>query len=138
MSIPALKSIMHVDDSADIRALVEHALERDGRYSLHFCESEAEALERAPQVAPDLLLLDSILPDSSGVELYKRLRQQPGLEKTPVIFLTTQAETLDLSSFMRVGAIDVIPKPFDVNALGEWIEESWRNHWSGTSPLSQV
>ncbi|MGE0486363.1 MAG: response regulator [Gammaproteobacteria bacterium] len=130
MNAPPLKKILHVDDSDDIRELVRHGLERDGRYTLMFCASAAEALDRAPAFTPDLLLLDSIMPDISGVGLYEQLRAQPGLANTPVIFLTTQAETLDFTSFLRVGAIDVIGKPFDVATLADTVEEIWREHWA--------
>ncbi|MEQ8661662.1 MAG: response regulator [Gammaproteobacteria bacterium] len=128
MSTPPLKKILHVDDSPDIRELVRHGLERGGNYTLMFCASADEALTRAPQFAPDLLLLDSVMPGISGIALYEQLRQSPALAATPVIFLTTQAETLDLTSFLRAGAIDLIPKPFDVDSLAETIEEIWRDH----------
>ncbi len=107
------------------------ALERDDRFEVEFCASAAEAIERAANVAPDLLLLDSVMPDTTGVALYEELRRQPALAEVPVVFLTTQAETLDLSSFLKVGAIDVIPKPFDVATLADAIDEIWRDHWSG-------
>ncbi|MCP5200266.1 MAG: response regulator [Gammaproteobacteria bacterium] len=130
MTPPPLKKILHVDDSDDIRELVRHGLERDDKYTLMFCASTDEAIDRAPTFGPDLLLLDSIMPDISGVGLYEKIRAQPGLENTPVIFLTTQAETLDFTSFLRVGAIDVIGKPFDVNTLADTIDEIWREHWA--------
>jgi len=130
MSTPPLKKILHVDDSPDIRELVRHGLEMGGHYTLMFCESAEEAIEKAPQFTPDLLLLDSVMPGITGINLYKQLRESPALADTPVIFLTTQAETLDLTSFLRAGAIDLIPKPFDVDTLAETIEEIWREHHS--------
>lgn len=130
MTAPPLKKILHVDDSDDIRELVRHGLERAAGITLMSCASAGEALDRASAFAPDLLLLDSIMPDISGVQLYEQLRACPGLAETPVIFLTTQAETLDFTSFLRVGAIDVIGKPFDVNTLADTVEEIWREFWA--------
>lgn len=130
MSTPPLKKILHVDDSQDIRELVRHGLDRNGRFELAFCANSHEAIDKAPAFAPDLLLLDSVMPDTSGTQLYARLKALPGLENTPVVFLTTEAETLDFTSFIKAGALDVIGKPFDVDALADTLEEIWREHWS--------
>lgn len=110
---------------------MRHGLERNPRFELKFCASADEALAKAADFAPDLLLLDSRMPDITGTELYERLREQPALAHTPVIFLTTQAETLDLGRFLKVGAIDIIPKPFDVSTLADTLEEIWREHFAG-------
>ena len=131
MSLPPLRRILHVDDSDDIRELVRHGFEKAGKFELMSCGSSAEALAAAPEFEPDLLLLDSLMPDISGVELIRKIKANPALAETPVILLTTQAETMDFRTFIEVGAIDVIGKPFDVDELPDTLEEIWREHWTG-------
>ncbi len=125
-----LKNILYVEDEADIRAVARLALEAVGGFSVTICSSGAEALERAPDVRPDLILLDVMMPGMDGVDTLRALRDLPETATTPVIFMTAKAQQSEIRNFRELGALDVIPKPFDPMALSDQIRKIYRaaNH----------
>lgn len=131
MEAPPLNKILHVDDSPDILEIVNYCLAKAGTTELLLCGSGEEALEKAEAFAPDLMLLDSLMPTMTGIELHRLMGENPKLADIPTIFLTSEAETVNINSFLQAGAIDIISKPFDVSTLADTIEEIWREHWQG-------
>lgn len=120
--------ILYVEDEADIREVAEFALEDEG-FELLFCSSGEDALAKAPAFAPDLILLDVMMPGLDGPGTLKRLRELPGLETTIVAFLTAKVQPSEVSEFLSLGAIEVIAKPFDPMSLPDKIRELLvRNH----------
>ena len=118
-----LRSILYVEDEADIQAVARLALEAVGGFSVTICSSGAEAVERAPEVRPDLILLDVMMPGMDGVNTLRALREIPEMAATPVIFITAKAQQSEIRHFRELGALDVIAKPFDPMALSDQIRE---------------
>ncbi len=118
-----LKTILYVEDEADIQAVARLALEAVGGFSVTICSSGAEAVERAPEVRPDLILLDVMMPGMDGVNTLRALREIPETAATPVIFMTAKAQQAEIRTFRELGALDVIAKPFDPMALSDRIRE---------------
>ena len=118
-----LRSILYVEDEADIQAVARLALEAVGGFSVTICSSGAEAVERAPEVRPDLILLDVMMPGMDGVNTLRALRKIPEMAATPVIFITAKAQQSEIRHFRELGALDVIAKPFDPMALSDQIRE---------------
>ncbi|MBQ0721532.1 MAG: response regulator [Gammaproteobacteria bacterium] len=114
--------ILYVEDEADIREVAEFALEDEG-FDLLFCASGQEALEQVVAFAPDLILLDVMMPGMDGPSTLGQLRQLPGLAETAVAFLTAKVQPREVESFLALGALEVIAKPFDPMALPEQIRE---------------
>ena len=121
----ALNRILHVDDDSDIQEITRLSLESIGGLTVETCSSAAEALRRAPVFRPDLLLLDVLMPDMDGVELLRRLKEEAGLGEVPVVFMTSKVETIDLTRYLRAGALDIITKPFDYQTLPDSLREIW-------------
>lgn len=117
--------LLYVEDEADIREIAEFALEDEG-FDIIFCESGEQALEKAGTFQPDVILLDVMMPGMDGPTTLKNLRELPGLETTPVIFLTAKVQPNEIQSFIKLGAIDVIPKPFDPMTLASQIRDTLR------------
>ena len=115
--------LLYVEDEADIREIAEFALE-DEDFDIIFCESGEKALEKAGAFQPDVILLDVMMPGMDGPTTLKNLRELPGLETTPVIFLTAKVQPNEIQSFIKLGAIDVIPKPFDPMTLASQIRDT--------------
>src|SRR5690348_6526372 len=109
----ALNHIMYVDDEPDIRAIVEMALQALGGFTVTLCQSGLEALEKAPQVRPDLILLDVMMPGMDGPQTLEALHRVPELAAVPVIFMTAKVQPAEIARFREIGAVDVIAKPFD-------------------------
>ncbi|WP_375193663.1 response regulator [Marinobacter sp.] len=115
--------ILYVEDDPDIRAIAEIALQDVGGLTARLCESGAEALEQAPDFAPDLVLLDVMMPGMDGPATLRALRQVQGLETVPVIFMTARLQRSEIAEYRALGAAGVIPKPFDPMTLSEQIAD---------------
>lgn len=120
-----LQRITYVEDEPHIREIVQLALEELGGYTLHVCESGAEALHTAPIFHPDLVLLDVMMPEMNGIETYRALRGTPEIANTPIIFVTAKAQTHEIHLYMMLGAAGVIPKPFNPITLPADIQSIW-------------
>ena len=115
--------LLYVEDEADIREIAEFALEDEG-FDIVFCASGEEAVEKAGDFQPEVILLDVMMPGMDGPTTLKNLRTIPGLETTPIIFLTAKVQPNEIKDFIALGAIDVIPKPFDPMTLADKIRET--------------
>ncbi len=108
--------ILVVDDEPDLRALVVHALTREG-LEARGVATGAEALEVARRETPALVLLDVMLPGLPGTEVCRRLRAEPATREVPVIMLSARGEEIDRVVGFEVGADDYVTKPFSTREL---------------------
>jgi CheY-like chemotaxis protein len=120
-----LKKILYVEDEADIQTIAKLALETVGGFEVMICGSGAEALEKAPGFAPDILLLDVMMPGMNGPDTLEALLRIEGLKNTPAIFLTAKAMPAEVTRYKKIGALDVIPKPFDPMTLADQVKAIW-------------
>lgn len=125
MSQKRLSKILYVEDDPDIQTVARMALETIGSFTVQACDSGKTAVEAAPGFDPDLILLDVMMPEMDGPNTLQALRQIPGLEKTPVVFMTAKVMQSEIDRYKKLGAVDVIPKPFDPMTLAERIEAIW-------------
>ena len=109
--------ILHVDDEADIREVVEISLGFDPGFVTQSCGSGQEALAVALDWLPDIILLDVMMPMMDGPATLLRLRENEQTATIPVVFMTARAQTRELDRFRALGAVGVIPKPFDPMTL---------------------
>ncbi|MEQ8368520.1 MAG: response regulator [Roseicyclus sp.] len=122
-----LQRILHVDDDADIRAIVQMSLELVGNFEISQCHSGEQALAVAKDFRPDLLLLDFMMPEMTGQELAARLAAECDIGSVPVIFVTAKAEESFSNDLVAAGALAVITKPFDPMTLASEIEKIWQS-----------
>ena len=119
-----MMEILHVDDEPDIREVAAMSLAIDPAIKVRSVRSGEEALEMlATGWRPDVILLDVMMPDLDGPGTLQRLRNMPGHETTPVIFMTARAQASERVSFIDLGAIGVIIKPFDPMALASQVRD---------------
>jgi CheY-like chemotaxis protein len=109
--------ILVVDDEPDVRRVIERSLARDPALTILTCTCGQEALARAASWAPDLILLDVMMPVMDGPATLVGLRQNPLTAGIPVVFLTARAQTSELEQFKSIGASGAIAKPFEPKAL---------------------
>eukprot|EP00933_Yihiella_yeosuensis_P072121 TRINITY_DN80428_c0_g1_i1.p2 TRINITY_DN80428_c0_g1~~TRINITY_DN80428_c0_g1_i1.p2 ORF type:complete len:135 (-),score=10.77 TRINITY_DN80428_c0_g1_i1:825-1229(-) len=129
--MPELKKILHVDDDEDILALARMSLEIVGGLEVHQCSLAADALEELPQVQPDLLLLDVMMPGTDGPQLLAEIRKMPDYEKTPAVFMTAKAEAALNNSLKKEGVLGVLTKPFDPMQLPDELRRMWADATEG-------
>jgi DNA-binding response OmpR family regulator len=108
--MPESSTILLVDDEESIRKVLTFPLERDGFSVVQAADGE-EALERFDEHAPDLVVLDIMLPKLDGLEVCKRLR---ATSSVPIIMLTARDDELDKVIGLELGADDYITKPFSI------------------------
>jgi len=132
MSKGELKRILYVEDEPDIRAVAQIALEVVGGFVTRICSSGAEALQAVASFAPDLILLDVMMPGMDGPSTLLALRKLPELDGTPVAFMTAKVQPNEVIEYKRLGAIGVIAKPFDPMTLGDAVRALWIQHHGGS------
>ena len=124
-----LRRILYVEDEPDIQAIARIALETLGGFTLRVCGSGAEALEQAAAFAPQLILLDVMMPGMDGPTTLTQLRRQPGTATVPAVFMTAKVQPGEVAHYRGLGAVDVIAKPFDPMTLATQIRDIWsRSH----------
>lgn len=108
--------VLVVDDEPEVRLVLSEFLESRG-FEVVTAESGAKALAIVDEVSPQVVLLDVTMPEMDGVETLKRLTAlKPGL---PIIMVTANADVDVTSKLLALGAADYIPKPFDLDYLGQ-------------------
>ncbi|MBN2685885.1 MAG: response regulator [Pontiellaceae bacterium] len=108
--------ILVVEDEAPIQELLQFNLER-GKYTVKVVESGEEAMSLAANYQPDLILLDIMLPGADGLEVCKRLKNDPATVRIPIIMLTALCEEADIVTGLELGADDYVTKPFSPRVL---------------------
>jgi two-component system OmpR family response regulator len=127
MSSETLEKILCAEDEPLIQAILRAALERVGGFTTRICGSGEEAIQVAPGFAPDLVLLDVMMPGMDGRATLAALRQLPPLKDTPVAFMTTIGGSREIDDFLDLGAAGIIIKPFEPKALAEAVQRIWAN-----------
>ena len=112
----AHQSILVVDDETDILELVEYNLTRAG-YRAACVTTGESALARARSHAPDLIVLDLMLPGVDGLEVCRQLKAEPAMRAIPVVMLTARGEEADVVAGLELGADDYVVKPFSPRVL---------------------
>lgn len=123
-----LAKILVVDDDPDILTIIQYSLEEMPGVQLTCVQSGEEALQTAMKIEPDLILLDVMMPQMDGIATLKALRLVPKLSKTPIFFLTARSQKKEIEEYLKIGANDVIVKPFDPLALPELLVEKWKEY----------
>jgi two-component system, OmpR family, response regulator len=127
----ALKRILLVEDDPDIQTVTSLALGSFGGYSVKVCGSASEAIDSAVDFAPDLILMDVMMPGMDGVATLSALRGIAALASIPVVFLTAKVQPNDVARYKELGSLAVIRKPFEPGALVETIQGIWSRRPDG-------
>ena len=108
--------IYAVEDDKNILEIEMFALKNSG-YQVEGFESAREFYKKTEERLPDLVLLDIMLPDESGLEIVGKLRRRPETKKLPIIMVTAKTSEIDKVKGLDMGADDYLTKPFGVMEL---------------------
>ncbi len=111
-----MSTVLVVEDDSDVRELIARKLAQAG-FEVHTREDGQAGLEATSEVAPDIVLLDVMMPRLDGIEVCRRMRAKPSTASVPVIMLTAKAQEADVDRGFGVGADDYITKPFSPREL---------------------
>lgn len=110
------KRILIADDEPDILEIIEYNLTREG-YDVYTAKDGNEAIERAKQLNPDLIILDIMMPKKTGIEVCQVLRSQTLFQDTLIIFLTALNDEMSQIKGLETGADDYVSKPISPKVL---------------------
>ncbi len=110
------KRILIADDEPDILEIVSYNLGKEG-YEVYTAKDGNEAIERAKQLNPDLIILDVMMPKKTGVEVCSILRSQALFQETLIIFLTALSDEASHIKGLETGADDYVSKPISPKVL---------------------
>lgn len=130
--------VLVVEDETDIAALIAYQLTREG-FRVETAGSGTEALEAVAREAPDLVVLDRMLPGLSGDEVLGRLKADPTTSNVPVLVLTAKREQEERIEGLELGADDYLTKPFSPRELVLRVQAILRrSHEVGTTSAGRV
>ena len=109
-------NIFIVEDEKPIITLLQYNLEKEG-YKVNFSETGEEAIQSIKKNVPDLVILDWILPDFSGIEVCKQIKKINKLKNIPVLMLTAKSEEEDKVRGFESGVDDYVTKPFSYKEI---------------------
>ena len=116
MSVQKVHRILVVDDESDVTELLEYKLELEG-YRVATLNDPLGFVAKVREFEPDLMLLDIMMPELSGIQLCRIVRADPLMKDIPVIFLSARGEVEDRIKGLEAGAEDYLSKPFNTNEL---------------------
>jgi len=119
---PSKERVMIVDDEPDALALMENMLTSEG-YEIIKVSNATEVGLKAAQLAPDLILLDFLMPDINGFEVSKALRENELTRTIPIMAVTCLTKEDDIQRIFECGADEYLPKPFKVDQLLKKVQE---------------
>ena len=113
------------DDEADIRRLIVFLLRS---YDLYEAQNGRRALELISEVRPDLVLLDVMMPEMTGLEVLDAMRENPLTASIPVVLLSAKGQAAEIERGLGSGATRYLVKPFESQALRACVEEVLREY----------
>lgn len=119
------KKILIADDEPDILEIIQYNLQAEG-YTVYTAKDGDEALMRAKQIKPELIILDIMMPKKNGVEVCEILRSQPSYKDTLIIFLTALSDESSQLKGLDTGADDYVNKPISPKLLTSRVNALFR------------
>lgn len=120
------KLVLIVEDEPDNREITRIAMEELVGARTALAADGEEAVERAQQLKPSLVLLDLMLPKLNGFDVARRLKADPATRSIPVIALTALSRLQDREEAIAAGCDDFVDKPFDLDTLAEKVRKYLR------------
>ncbi|MDP3620283.1 MAG: response regulator transcription factor [Ramlibacter sp.] len=137
-----MQQLLMIEDDARLAQMVGEYLERSGFAMTHAGDARtglALLQDPPPGAAPDLVVLDLMLPDLDGLEVCRRVRALPGaMGQVPILMLTAKGDPMDRIVGLELGADDYLPKPFEPRELLARIRAILRRRVEGVQPTAKL
>ena len=128
--------VLVVDDESDVTELLQYRLEQEG-YRVATLNDPLGFVAKVREFEPDLMLLDIMMPELSGIQLCRIVRADPSMKDIPVIFLSARGEAEDRIKGLEAGAEDYVSKPFNINELILRISKMLKRSGAPSQPAGQ-
>jgi len=116
--------ILVIDDDRTIKLLISRCLTKKG-HEVFLADDGEHGLAMAPQIAPDLILLDVMMPGISGLEVCAKLKQDKSTKLIPIFMLTGKSQQQNIDEALSAGASNYISKPFNPLQIAEVIDTKY-------------
>jgi len=116
------KKVLLADDSVTIRKVARITL-KDGDFELTTVDNGDDAIKKAREIKPDIVIADIVMPGKNGYEVCEEIKKDPALKNTAVLLLATSFEGYDETKGAKAGADGHITKPFDAKILLKTIND---------------
>ncbi len=113
--------ILLVDDSSTMRRIQKNTLTKLGYEDVDEAEDGAQAIQKVAMTAYDLVLMDWNMPNMTGIEALKKIKENPDTKSVPVIMVTSESEKTRIIEAIQAGAANYVVKPFQPETLQEKI-----------------
>jgi CheY-like chemotaxis protein len=120
-----LNKVCYVEDDEDIQRIVRLSLERLGKMTVALVSDPMVAIDTIKTFAPDLVMLDWMMPGMDGPTLFREMQSKPETKNLPVVFITAKASQTELNELAKMGAAGTISKPFSPKDLPEQLRAIW-------------
>jgi two-component system, OmpR family, alkaline phosphatase synthesis response regulator PhoP len=117
-----LLNVILAEDDLDIQLVARLALKRAG-FIVKVVGNGRDALDAVRIQAPDVILLDWMMPELDGPETCRQLKADPATADIPVVFLTAKSQEAEIQRGLSLGAIGYVTKPFDALTLGQHVKD---------------
>lgn len=131
-----MTKILVAEDERDILELIGFTL-RMADFDVVLARDGVEAIEKASQEQPDLIILDVRMPKLSGYEACRQLKETPATEEIPVVFLSAKGQEREIEQGLDSGALEYIVKPFAPDALIDQVKDILRRVMSSKSEIEE-
>ena len=128
--------VLVVDDESDVTELLQYRLEQEG-YRVATLNDPLGFVVKVREFEPDLMLLDIMMPELSGIQLCRIVRADPSMKDIPVIFLSARGEVEDRIKGLEAGAEDYVSKPLNTNELMLRISKMLKRSGAPSQPSGQ-
>ena len=128
--------VLVVDDESDVTELLQYRLEQEG-YRVATLNDPLGFVVKVREFEPDLMLLDVMMPELSGIQLCRIVRADPSMKNIPVIFLSARGEVEDRIKGLEAGAEDYVSKPFNTNELLLRVSKMLKRSGAPSEPAGQ-
>ena len=129
--------VLVVDDESDVTELLQYRLEQEG-YRVATLNDPLGFVAKVREFEPDLMLLDIMMPELSGIQLCRIVRADPSMKDIPVIFLSARGEAEDRIKGLEAGAEDYVSKPFNINELILRISKMLKRSGTPSEPAGKL
>lgn len=136
MSAQKMHRVLVVDDESDVTELLQYRLEQEG-YRVATLNDPLGFVVKVREFEPDLMLLDIMMPELSGIQLCRIVRADPSMKDIPVIFLSARGEVEDRIKGLEAGAEDYVSKPFNISELILRISKMLKRSGAPSQPSGQ-
>lgn len=123
-----LRHILHAEDDQDIQFLLQLTFDTFSDLTYLCCNNGEELLKALPSFAPDMILLDMMMPKMNGLETLAHLKKNPLTQGIPVIFLTAKMQPEEVSDYELQGAFSILFKPIELSELPGILEGLWQRY----------